>query len=73
MFDPSDVITIKQAYAETVEFEYGEKRAQRNVSSLLTFIEEVSSGNKMDSLDEAFLSELRALSNRIRQLLGSIR
>ena len=70
IFDPNDRITIREAYAQTVEFEYDEKKAYRYISSLGEFLDEVQSEDRFDDLDEELVQELRSLRNKIEDILG---
>jgi len=70
IFNPSSKITIRQAYEGTVQFEYDERKASRNVATLLDFLDEVESEDREDSLDDEFISELTRLYERLRAILG---
>lgn len=71
VFDPNKNVGIREAYSSTVEFEYGEKRASRYVSSLAEFLDGVSAEQKEDELDEELLASLRDLYARLQRLLGT--
>ncbi|XYD09637.1 ParB/RepB/Spo0J family partition protein [Methylobacterium sp. NMS12] len=70
IFDPSKTVTIREAYAATVEFEYGEKKASRYVTSLLDFLADVEEDDKVNELDAALRKELESLYARLQALLS---
>ncbi|SFI18254.1 ParB-like nuclease domain-containing protein [Methylobacterium brachiatum] len=69
IFDPGKKVSIRQAYSDTVEFEYGEKKASRYVTSLISFLEDVSSEDKVEDLDNELLQELESLYVKLQKLL----
>ena len=72
IFDPEDPITIRQAYQNTVEFEYDEKKARRHAESLSAFFEEMLSDTHRGSLDRDFVELLIELHRRLDQLLRRV-
>ena len=70
VFDAQDRTSIRQAYEDTVEFGYDEKKASRQVQSLTDFFDEVIDAGQERNLDEALLSQLRELYERLKRLLG---
>ena len=70
VFDAQDRTSIRNAYEDTVEFEYDEQKASRRIQSLTEFIDEILEAGQEDSLDEAFLEEIRELYKRLKRLLG---
>lgn len=70
IFDAQDRTSIRQAYKETVEFEYDEQKASRQIQSLTEFFDEVIDSRQEMSLDKAFLSQLHELYARLKRLLG---
>lgn len=73
IFDSKDPITIREAYQNTVEFEYDEKKAKRHVESLNDFFEEILVENHVSELDEDFVDLLRNLHKRLGQLLRRVK
>lgn len=70
VFDAQDRTSIRQAYEDTVEFEYDEQKAARQIQSLNDFFDEVIDTGQERKLDETFLSQLHELYERLKQLLG---
>ncbi len=70
VFDAQDRTSIRQAYEETVEFEYDEQKAARQIQSLTDFFDEVIDAEQERNLDEAFRSQLHDLYERLKRLLG---
>ena len=70
VFDAQDRTSIRKAYEDTVEFEYDEQKASRRIQSLTEFIDEIIEAGHEDTLDEAFLKEIRKLYRRLKRLLG---
>ena len=70
VFDAQNEISIRQAYEKTVEFGYDEQKASRRVQSLTEFLDEIIAAGQRESLDEAFLDEVRKLYTRLKMLLG---
>ena len=70
VFDAQDRTSIRQAYEDTVEFEYDEQKASRRIQSLTEFIDEIIQAGHEDSLDAALLEEIRQLYKRLKRLLG---
>ncbi len=70
VFDAQDRTSIRQAYEDTVEFEYDEKKAARQIQSLTDFFDEVIETGQESNLDELFLSQLHVLYERLKRLLG---
>ena len=71
VFDANVEMGIRQAYEETVEFGYDERKASQRVHSLTLFFDQVLRTGRADSLDESLLAEVRELYKRLRQLLRS--
>lgn len=69
IFDSESDIGIREAYQETVEFEYDEKKATRHIDSLTEFFDEIILEHRHGSLDDEFLESLRQLYERVTQLL----
>ena len=69
VFDIEATTGIRKAYEETVEFEYDEKRASRNLQSLTEFLDHIIVSGQEESLDEDFMVEVRNLHDRLVQLL----
>ncbi len=69
IFDVNDKTSIRQAYENTVEFEYDEQKASRQVEALNDFFEEVLEEGHIRDLDEDFLKQLRELYDHLQKLL----
>lgn len=72
VFAPGTKYGIRQAFAQTVEFEYFERKAARDVTHLIEFINAVIQEERVDELDGDTLSELRELDELIRDLLSEV-
>jgi ParB family transcriptional regulator, chromosome partitioning protein len=70
VFDPSRKVSIKDAYARAVQFEYVEKRAVRSAKSLLDFIDEVERDNRRAELDDDLIESFTRLYNLLGQILA---
>lgn len=69
VFDPRQSVGIKEAYEETVEFAYDEKKASRNIESLVVFFDDIIEEDRSSELDSEFIANLRILYDRLRMLL----
>jgi ParB family transcriptional regulator, chromosome partitioning protein len=72
VFDAQDEAGIREAYKSTVEFEYDEKKAARQIDSLTEFIDDLLQAGQEEQLDEDFLEKLKELYDRLRRLFGDI-
>ncbi|MCK4620707.1 MAG: ParB/RepB/Spo0J family partition protein [Desulfuromonadales bacterium] len=70
IFDQNSRVGIRQMFKDTVEFEYDEKNAERHVSLLSDYFDEIIEDNLWQQLDEKFIDELRELHARLTELLG---
>lgn len=70
VFDRAGTYGIREAYDETVGFEYGEKKAERYVTSLEEFIDEIIEDDRAEELDKEFIKSLQRLYSRLKKLLG---
>lgn len=70
VFDRRNSFGIKDAYAQTVEFQYIERKATREAASLAAFISEVIDEDRVEELDEDLLCELRGLHEQLKSLLS---
>lgn len=70
IFDVDDKTSIRDAFENTVEFEYDELSASRRIQSLTDFIDEVIKTEQTEFLDSSFLEDARRLYGRLRKLLG---
>jgi ParB/RepB/Spo0J family partition protein len=68
VFDGKSSYGIKDAYTQTVEFQYIERKASREASSLLGFLEEVIEEDRIDELDSDLLSDLEKLKEQLQEL-----
>ncbi len=69
VFNPDNKTNIRDAYRDTVEFGYVEKRAGQNVRSLLEFIENVEKEHLDGELDEPLIADLTSLHDLIGRIL----
>ena len=70
IFDPSDRSSIRDVYAEAVQFEYVEKKASRFADSLIDFIIEVERDNRQSELDADILTAFKRLHASLSRILG---
>lgn len=68
VFDPKQKVGIREAYTDTVEFGYGEKKASRYALSLSVFLDDVVEEQRLDELDETLIKGLRELYDRLDRL-----
>lgn len=68
VFDPHDRTGIREAYGESVAFEYVERRAVRAASDLGTFVEGVIADDRTGELDQDLLDHLRKLYSALSHL-----
>jgi ParB family transcriptional regulator, chromosome partitioning protein len=69
VFDHDDKTSIRQAYENTVEFEYDEKKAGRQIESLNAFFEEIIDEGYAGELDHDFVKQLKVLFDNLKTLL----
>jgi ParB family chromosome partitioning protein len=69
IFDPSNEMSIREAYEQSVAFEYEERKYFRYVEDIDFFLVEVLQENKVDELDSDLLSGLRRLRDTLDKLL----
>ena len=69
VFDAKNETSIRQAYENTVEFEYDEKQASHRVQSLTEYLDQIIENDKVNSLDQEFLAEARKLYECLEKLL----
>jgi ParB family transcriptional regulator, chromosome partitioning protein len=72
VFDARNSFGIKDAYTQTVEFQYIERKASREASSLRAFLEEVIEEDRIDELDDDLVAELEALKAQLNALLSRV-
>lgn len=70
VFDPSHTTSIRDAYAQAVEFEYVEKKAIRFARSLVDFIDEVEREHRRADLDDEVLESFTRLHEILSRILG---
>lgn len=71
VFNATDKTGIREAYEETVGFEYDEQQASHRIRSLTEFFDEILESGKQAQLDKDFLREVRRLYRRLKRLLGA--
>lgn len=69
VFDARNETGIRQAYEDTVEFQYDERKASQSVQSLTEFVDQIFESGQEDSLDTSFLAEVRELYERLTRLI----
>lgn len=70
VFDAQDETGIRQAYEDTVEFEYDERKASQSVQSLTEFVDQIFESGQEGSLDTSFIVEVRKLYERLSRLIA---
>ena len=70
VFDPRAKVSIRDAYADAVKFEYVEKQANRFALSLLDFIDEVERDKRTNELDDEVLESFKRLYKYLGRVLG---
>ena len=70
IFKHDNQVDIKQVYKNTVEFEYEEKDAERHVTFLKGYVDEIIIDNLWQQLDQEFINELKDLHSSLTELLG---
>jgi len=69
VFDRRSQVGIRQVYAGTVQFEYEEQKASKQIDTLVSFVEEIISDGRFKELDDDILAKLRHLYSQLRALL----
>ena len=69
VFDPRNKTGIREAYENTVGFEYDERRASFQVQALTEFIDDAFESGEKQEFDKVFLSQLNELYKRLKKLL----
>lgn len=68
VFSSNNMTNIKDKFKQTVEFEYDEHKAYKQLTFLTDYVEEVIQDNQIDQLDHEFIDELRELYTQLRQI-----
>jgi ParB/RepB/Spo0J family partition protein len=69
IFDPKSSLTIREAYEQSVAFEYEERKYFRYVEDIEEFLAEVLSDDKVEELDDDLVESLRRLQTTLSKLL----
>jgi ParB family chromosome partitioning protein len=69
VFNPNDPIGIKQAYENSVEFGYDEKKAEKQIVQLREYLEEIISEDQTAELDDNFIEALKRLRDEIDEII----
>lgn len=69
VFDPSEKFGIREAYEETVQFEYLEKKIGRSIEHINEFLGSVIEDERIDDLDDDIVDALRVLRSTLDQFL----
>lgn len=69
IFDPKNNVTIREAYEQSVAFEYEERKYFRYVEDIEVFLSEVLTEDKVEELDADLLDSLRRLQSTLAKLL----
>jgi len=69
IFDPNNPIGIREAYEQSVAFEYEERKYYRYVDNVEEFLSEVIEEDRIDDLDADLVERLRELYSTIARLL----
>lgn len=67
IFTPNN-INIKDTFRQTVEFEYNEQNAYKQLTFLLEYVEEVSQDNQITNLDDEFMGDLENLYIQLKTI-----
>lgn len=70
IFDLDDPTSIRNAYEQSVEFGYDERKASLSIRSLTEFIDQIIRMRRETKLDDEFVVEVRKLYLRLKKLLG---
>lgn len=70
VFDPEDGIGIREAYGQSVAFEYVERKVFRYATDLEDFVEGVVADDRRDELDTDLVERLRKLYSALSHLFG---
>lgn len=70
IFDPNNDLSIKQAYQETVEFDYDEIKAKRHIDNLNEFLDSHFENVEFSKFDDDFIKSLSQLKLRINRILA---
>lgn len=68
VFATDNMTNIKDTFKKTVEFEYDEHKAYKQLTFLTDYVEEVIQDNQIDQLDNEFIDELRELYAQLKQI-----
>ena len=69
IFDPQNALTIRDAYDQSVAFEYEERKYFRYVEDIEEFLAEVLNEDKVEELDDDLVKGLRKLRSTLDKLL----
>lgn len=68
IFLPDNDINIKEKFQETVEFEYDEQKAFKQLSFLTEYVEDILIDNQLSQLDNEFINELKELYDQLKNI-----
>lgn len=71
VFDPDNTLGIREAYEQSVAFEYEERKYFRYVENIEEFLSEVIDEDRIDDLDADLVESLKELQATIARLLGN--
>jgi ParB/RepB/Spo0J family partition protein len=69
VFDPSNGLGIREAYEQSVAFEYEERKYYKYVDNIEDFLSEVIDEDRVDDLDSDLVKRLKELYSTIARLL----
>lgn len=69
VFDPDSALTIREAYNQSVAFEYEGRKYYRYVEDVYSFLSEVLDEDKVEELDDDLMESLRRLQTTLSKLL----
>lgn len=69
IFDPNNSMGIREAYEQSVAFEYEERKYYRYVENIEDFLSEVIDEDRVDDLDADLVDRLRELHSIIARIL----
>lgn len=66
IFIPKNNVDIKETFKNTVEFEYDEQHAYRQLTFLLEYVGEIQQENQISDLDATFIDNLKNLYQQLK-------
>ena len=70
VFDRKTKYSIQDAYTRSVQFEYVERKIEREATNLIEFLGEIIEDDRSSELNQDVISELRQLQDLLKKILG---